>query len=213
MKTRSSLSQKAAAILSLFALISPLYVFGIDTRPPAKQLNQDQKIVHVLNRLGFGARPGDVERVKRAGLDKYIDQQLNPSSINDSVAESKVKNLEIFDLSTAELFAKYPNPGALLKQLGEGKKAQANAQIQAAAAKTADGTKPAEQQDPNAVTADQQKERREKLTALYKEYDLRPAGQIVPQIAANRILRAVYSERQLQEVMVDFWQNHFNVFA
>src|SRR3989442_425747 len=29
----------------------------------------------------------------------------------------------------------------------------------------------------------------------------------------SRILRAVYSERQLQEVMVDFWTNHFNVFA
>src|SRR5205085_1706511 len=40
-----------------------------------------------------------------------------------------------------------------------------------------------------------------------------PAGQLVPQITANRVLRAVYSERQLQEVMVDFWQNHFNVFA
>ena len=38
-------------------------------------------------------------------------------------------------------------------------------------------------------------------------------GQILPQITANRVLRAVYSERQLQEVMVDFWQNHFNVFA
>ena len=35
----------------------------------------------------------------------------------------------------------------------------------------------------------------------------------MPQIVANRVLRAVYSERQLQEVMVDFWQNHFNVFA
>src|SRR5205814_10477385 len=44
-------------------------------------------------------------------------------------------------------------------------------------------------------------------------YDLKPAAQILPQITANRILRATYSERQLQEVMVDFWQNHFNVFS
>jgi hypothetical protein len=52
-------------------------------------------------------------------------------------------------------------------------------------------------------TEEQQRERREKLQALYKEYDLRPANQLVPQITANRVLRAVYSERQLQEVMVD----------
>ena len=68
-------------------------------------------------------------------------------------------------------------------------------------------------EDPDDMTQAEQKERREKIQALYREYDLKPAGQIVPQIAANRILRAVYSERQLQEVMVDFWQNHFNVFA
>ena len=51
------------------------------------------------------------------GLKKYIDQQLDPRSIDDSVAEAKVKDLDVFNLSTAELFAKYPNPGALLQQL------------------------------------------------------------------------------------------------
>src|SRR6185369_16672680 len=66
---------------------------------------------------------------------------------------------------------------------------------------------------PDQMTADEQRERRQKLAELYQEYDLRPAGQLLPQITANRILRAVYSERQLQEAMVDFWQNHFNVFS
>src|SRR6185503_11864201 len=73
-----------------------------------------------------------------------------------------------------------------------------------------DAAKKPEEQEP---TAEEQRERRQKLQALYREYDLRPANQILPQIAANRVLRAVYSERQLQEVMVDFWQNHFNVFS
>ena len=36
---------------------------------------------------------------------------------------------------------------------------------------------------------------------------------IVAELAAARMVRAVVSERQLQEVMVDFWFNHFNVFA
>jgi uncharacterized protein (DUF1800 family) len=114
-------------------------------------------------------------------------------------------------MSTAEVFAKYPNPAALLRQLEGGRRGQA----QAAEPRTADGAKSDaekinEQQQPN---ADEQRERRQKLQALYREYDLRPANQILPQITANRVLRAVYSERQLQEVMVDFWQNHFNVFS
>ena len=63
------------------------------------------------------------------------------------------------------------------------------------------------------MTQAEQRERRDKIQALYQKYDLKPAAQIIPQVIANRVLRSVYSERQLQEVMVDFWQNHFNVFA
>ena len=213
MKTRIPSFQKFAALLSLFALVSPMFAHSIDTKSALKPLTQDQRIAHVLNRLGFGARPGDIERVRQIGLDKYIDQQLDPSSINDSVTEAKVKNLEIFNMSTAEVFAKYPNPGALLRQLDGGKKGQAKVQDPAKPDTTVNNPKAPGDKATNTPTPDEQRERREKLAALYKEYDLRPAGQIVPQIAANRILRAVYSERQLQEVMVDFWQNHFNVFA
>ena len=71
----------------------------------------------------------------------------------------------------------------------------------------------AAQLENDQMTEQQQRERRQKLAELYRKYDLRPAAQLMPQIGANRVLRAVYSERQLQEVMVDFWQNHFNVFA
>src|SRR6187397_1115738 len=120
---------KTAAILTLYGLMSPIFAFAIDGKPATKPLTDDQKIIHVLNRLGFGARPGDVEKVRTIGLQKYIDQQLNPAAaVDDAVAESKVKNLEIFNMSTAEVFAKYPNPGALLRQLEGGRAAQANAQ-------------------------------------------------------------------------------------
>ena len=51
-------------------------------RPPA--LSEEQRVVHVLNRLGFGARPGDVERVRRMGVEKYIEQQLNPAAVDDA---------------------------------------------------------------------------------------------------------------------------------
>src|SRR5215204_6235458 len=116
MKGRYSYIQKINAFLMVVVMCAPVFALGGDTKK-GKSLTEDQKILHVLNRLGFGARPGDVERVKAIGLQKYIEQQLNPGSIADSAAESKVKNLEIFNMSTAEVFAKYPNPGALLRQL------------------------------------------------------------------------------------------------
>ena len=78
-------------------------------------LTEEQRIIHVLNRLGFGARPGDVARVKSIGLENYINQQLTPDKIDDSVAENKVKDLAVLSMTTAELYEKYPQPGQLLR--------------------------------------------------------------------------------------------------
>ena len=200
MKGRYSFIYKFTAFLMILATAAPAFAFGDNgITKKGKALTEDQKILHVLNRLGFGARPGDIERVKAMGLNKYLDEQLNPASISDTIAESKVKNLEIFNMTTAEVFAKYPNPGALLRQL-EGRRNNQN---------QANNNQNPDQQ----MTGKERQERQAKLREYYKEYDLRPANQLLPQITANRVLRAVYSEKQLQEAMVDFWQNHFNVFA
>lgn len=206
MNREYSVLSKFTTLFLLWLLAMPVLAVKPDTKTGAKALTEDQKILHVLNRLGFGARPADVEKVKSIGLQKYIDQQLNAATIEDAVAETKVKNLEVFNMSTAEVFAKYPNPGALLRQLEGGRAAQANAQN----AKRAPMPDPSQEQQ---MSDAEQRERRQKIQELYREYDLRPANQLLPQIVSNRVLRAVYSERQLQEVMVDFWQNHFNVFA
>ena len=188
---------QSAAASVIFAMVAPVFALTADVRNERKGLTEDQKAIHLLNRLGFGARPGDVEKVKAIGLQKYIEQQLNAGTIDDAVAEKKLANLEVFNMTTAEVFAKYPNPGALIKAL-EGKGA-ANANQNAA--------------NPEEVTDTQRQERQQKLREYYQKYDLRPANQLLPQITANRVMRAVYSERQLQEVMVDFWQNHFNVYS
>jgi len=191
----------------ILAMFAPVLALRTDTKRERKSLTEDQKILHVLNRLGFGARPGDVEKVKSIGLQKYIDRQINGVTVDDAAAENKVKNLEIFSMTTAEVFAKYPNPGALLRRL-EGRNRN-----QRAAQNGMNAENMPDQAGKNGMNEDEQRERRQKLQELYREYDLKPANQLVPQIAANRVLRAVYSERQLQEVMVDFWQNHFNVFS
>ena len=40
-----------------------------------------------------------------------------------------------------------------------------------------------------------------------------PPGVVVDELVQAKLLRAVYSERQLEEVMTDFWFNHFNVYV
>ena len=209
----------------------------------APRLNEDQRILHVLNRLGFGARPGDVERVKAMGLDNYINQQLNPERINDAVADAKVKNLPTLSMTTAELYEKYPQPGLLVRQLerrgelpaglADAQKNRAKdagaaqgAQLNPSSPKT--GSNPSEAMpkddnsakndagakiDPNAPAAQNNPEYRRALRDYYQQHGLQLPARIVGELQASRILRAVYSERQLQEVMVDFWTNHFNVFA
>src|SRR6266478_7422625 len=121
---RLSIMRRAGAILCLAALLVSTFAAGISAqsmkmpaRKSAAKLSEDQRILHVLNRLGFGARPGDVERVKAMGIDNYITQQLFPEKIDDSASEAKLQNLETLRMSTAELYEKYPQPGQLLKQL------------------------------------------------------------------------------------------------
>ncbi len=79
MKAMMRLGNKLAALLMIFAVGSPL--FAIPGREPVETkdgLSTDQVVIHVLNRLAFGPRAGDVERVKKMGVKQYIEQQLNP---------------------------------------------------------------------------------------------------------------------------------------
>jgi uncharacterized protein (DUF1800 family) len=230
MKQRFSLIHKITAFLMLTAMFSPIFTVGATAqmmqKTSAKQLTEDQKILHVLNRLGFGAREGDVERVKAIGINKYIEQQLNASSINDQTAEAKVKNLDVLKMSNEELFAKYPNQSAVLlavaqkNNLDKGDRAQLKNKnrVKSDEMKNTGGAvmsgdnKNADANVAQLSEADRQKYQQE-IAALYREYKLGKPQQITQQLNASRIMRAVYSERQLNEVMVDFWTNHFNVYA
>jgi uncharacterized protein (DUF1800 family) len=248
--------RRLAAILSLAALLMSTFAAGISAQSmkgpaakPAGKLTEDQRILHVLNRLGFGARPGDVERVRAMGIDKYITQQLFPEKIDDTASEAKLQNLESLRMTTAELYEKYPQPGQLLKQLQKrdalpADLAKARDNRVKGGANTlpaADPQKPGDAKtnqmsdqagemqgpemakaDPNAKPAtpanndanpQNNPEYRKALMAYFKENNLRPAQFLTGELQMSRILRAVYSERQLQEVMVDFWTNHFNVYA
>src|SRR5688500_5327914 len=173
--------QKLTTLIVLCAFAVPIFSNIGVAEPSKKELTEDQRITHVLNRLGFGARPGDVQRVKAVGIEKYIEQQIQGVTIADPVAESKVRDFEIFNMSTAEVFAKYPNPGALLRQLEGGRQAVAAAQKRRGDTAKSDAVTTPEAQER--MTAEEQRERQRKLQELYREYDLRPARQLVPQIA------------------------------
>jgi uncharacterized protein (DUF1800 family) len=109
--------------------------------------NDAAAVEHALNRLAYGPRQGDIERVRQMGLSTWIEQQLNPSRVDDSALASRLPEI----------------------------------------------TKP-----PDSAT----------------QQELQRFGrQQIQTLAAQKVLRSIYSERQLEEVLVDFWFNHFNVFA
>src|SRR5262249_32710081 len=136
--------------------------------------NDDKTIEHVLNRIGFGARPGDVERVRAMGLERYIDQQLHPERIDDAAVKPRLGELATIGKKAEEIEEKYDRP--VVEALRERKQN--------------DG-------DPTP-----------EMRALQQK-----AQSVVLEMGEQKILRAVYSERQLQEVLADFWFNHCNVDA
>jgi len=220
-------------ILAMTAMQSFVLVAAGQKHRKVQGLTDKQRILHVLNRLGFGARPGDVERVKAMGLDNYINQQLSPDKISDSVAENKVADLTTLNMSTAELYGKFPQPGQLLRQLqARGMLPENLADARENRVKGGANAKPAEAPKVEAMSGPEMKsdapknnqtqppanpleneKYREVVQKYYRENGLQQPQRIITELQASRILRAVYSERQLQEVMVDFWTNHFNVFA
>lgn len=230
------------ALLITMAIVSSSLPITEAQRTTTTRLNEDQRVLHVLNRLGFGARPGDIERVKAIGLEQYINQQLTPEKIKDDVAEAKLKSLSTLNMSTAELYEKFPQPGQLLRQLerrgdlpaglaaARANRAQTPAAVPTATGDAKTGNATAMNGEPNASTRTQMdavtannsaangnpmdnEKYRQALREYYAQNGLQLPQRVMGELQASRILRAVYSERQLQEVMVDFWTNHFNVFA
>jgi len=127
-------------------------------------LTDDRKASHFLSRISLGPTAAEIDRVKAQGIPAFLEEQLDPENISDSLVEEKLKSLSTLKLSGTELLELYPP------------------QQQAEAKSTA----PRPEQSPRAVILELQR---------------------------AKLLRAVYSKRQLHEVMVDFWSNHFNVFA
>jgi uncharacterized protein (DUF1800 family) len=130
----------------------------------ASSLTQQQKLVHFLNRTSFGPTREELEKLQQSGISAYLDQQLSPDQIPDSVVADRIAELKTMRLSSRELLELYPQ----------------------AAVAQAKGMDMTQMQGPR---------------------------QVILELQLARLIRAVYSRRQLYEVMVDFWSNHFNIYA
>jgi uncharacterized protein (DUF1800 family) len=236
----------SSLLTALALLASALPAASAQTSSAAQKsrqrLTEEQRVVHVLNRLGFGPRPGDVERVRLMGVAAYVEEQLRPERIDDSRAEARLANLPTLRMTTAELFAKYPQPGQLIRRLQRDGRLPAdlseayenrrapdaaaampgpNVAAQGDAATPRGGAPGREGGAMNAPGpavvpgpgGEMRQEYRQMLQEFYRENGLQLPQRVTAELQASRVLRAVYSERQLHEVMVDFWTNHFNVFA
>lgn len=142
---------------------------------PPSSLTPRDSALHALNRLAYGPRPGEVDRVAAAGVLRWIERQLTPDAIDDGALARREREVPLLTYDRRDLATLY---------------------------------------------LDVERERRERQragdTVVDRPLDTpraqegrRLAGQF-EQLAATR---AVLSERQLYEVVVDFWTNHFNVYA
>jgi uncharacterized protein (DUF1800 family) len=237
----------------------------------AAQMDQRKRAVHALNRLTFGPRPGDVQRVMAIGVDQWIDQQLHPEKIDDSALDARLAPFRTLRMPTREIVENFPSE-QMIKAVADGKqslpsdplkRAVYQAQLDryqnkenrkqqtaiAGADKVTEDERARRQQDreeaeqkveelldmppdqrmkavlkmspeeqrlmTSSLQGDKRDEflegmnprQRETLEAL--NY---PQQVVANELVEGKLLHAIYSDRQLQEVMTDFWFNHFNVF-
>ena len=168
----------AARGLAIGLITVALFQLPAGVAARAEITNDDRAIAHALNRLAFGARPGDIARIKAMGLATWIDRQLDPGRIADPEMEARLARLTTLTLDTETL----AQDSRAMRQERQRRQREAGQ----------NGQPP----EPRMMTPEMQRPR-----------------QVFAEMAEAKLLRAVYSERQLEEVLVDFWFNHFNVFA
>lgn len=279
-------------VAALAAAFASTQVASGKKKAAAGGMDEQKRALHALNRLAFGPRPGDLERVTQMGVDKWIDQQLHPEKIDDSRLDARLASFRTLRMDTRQIVENFPN-NQIIKEVAEGKapmptdperRAVYEAQVEkyegkldrkeaaknSAGGNAASGNAANEQDgaaDANAMSmqADAAYGRRreeaqastiklrelldlppeqryreilamspeqqhvianrakgakadqlmEGLNGEQKETVLalnNPEQVVVDELMQAKLLRAAYSDRQLEEVMADFWFNHFNVF-
>src|SRR3984893_15410404 len=229
---------------------------------PITELTADEAILHAMNRLAYGPRPGDVDRVRQMGLAKWIDQQLASNTIDDKAVNARLENLPTLSMSSAQLIEEYPQPKqAVIQAAKRADAAGKDMQNAPDASRTTDpnGVAPAPAPSSSSAAGGQSAPsnsaevnvadkasvpvsmktkpspsnpnlasnvttpgagKRNVLSGpdpnavprVIADDSKKPQG-VLEELAMAKGTRATYGERQLQQVMDDFWFNHFNVYA
>jgi uncharacterized protein (DUF1800 family) len=180
-------------IVIFFGITSSSFIGEPSTNPtftfPYKKagLTEREAAAHLLNRFTFGATPAQVDAVVKTGLENWFLEQLNAKAPNDTLNRF-LKNFDALNLTNAEVVKLYPKIGQVRKL------ALKQGIIDKDSAGTAD-----------------KKGYRQQVLAYMKENGLRPQQELFRQLIGQKIVRAAYSNNQLQELLTDFWFNHFNV--
>jgi len=226
----ASVTRRIALILACILGLQSSFVAGTGNRTSKKSatMTADQRVAHVLSRLTFGARPGDFERVKALGVEAFINQQLDPDSIDNSAVIAKLRRLPTLNMATPVIIEQYtpPKPGAgpspVPAKPADGKAAEPKPIAQNPLNQSPQLSMNASMGTmPNEMQADVKKEDAGRMRALQQEPQAAPRPtpppknpqMVVTELQRAKLLRAVYSDRQLYELMVDFWENHFSIFA
>jgi len=161
----------------MLSIVATLCVLTAQAPGVAPALTPRDSAFHALNRLAYGARPGEADSVAKVGVMRWIEQQLDADHIPDSRLAAREREFKILDYDRADLAGRYRDA------------VQERQRLQREAAATGDSSR---------------------MRGARPMQEFRELGGELQQLA---IVRAAISERQLREVMVDFWTNHFNVFV
>jgi uncharacterized protein (DUF1800 family) len=150
-------------------------------------LTEEEAALHLLNRFTFGPKPGQVEEVVKQGLENWFMEQLQPAKDNEKV-RVRLSSYTALAMPTDSIVNTYLQPAQLLRL------AIAKGYI-----------------DKDSVDKSDRPAYREALKKMQADYGFRPIQELQRELINQKVIRAVYSDAQLQEVLTDFWFNHFNV--
>lgn len=281
---------KKAALPLLTIVVAATLPFALARKrsiPASQEMDEHKRVAHALNRLTFGPRPGDIERVTAMGVDKWVDEQLHPEKIDDSAVQARLLQYPTISMDTQQIVENFPPP-EVIRAIANGKQSIPSSPVQHAiyeaqleryqekqerkqqvlnvptasnSAGMANATEGAAVDAPTDEEIQRRHEERlrnnvnvenlmsmppdQRATAILgmptedqialatalkgpKREELlmgmtphdretvmalnNPLQVVDDELIEAKLTREIYSERQLQEVMTDFWLNHFNVF-
>ena len=185
-------------VFKIFA-VAILFIIGVaftnnknsfpDLKMPYKKagLTEQQAAAHLLSRFSYGIQPGQVEEVVKMGLNKWLEQQLE-ANLSDTELDGRLQGYESLSMNNEKIVNTYLT----------------NVQVVRIAARK------------KLIPADSfnnvnQQKYQEQLRLIQEQEGFKPVRELHRQLINQKVLRAVYSNNQLKELLTDFWFNHFNV--